>query len=523
MPMHRRQFVGLSAATLFALSAGVRASLAQGAANLQFGPRQPFSFDWLRQQARERARSPYAAAHTPLADVVQSIDFDAIQKIQFRKQCALWRDGPGSFPVSFFHLNKFVGQPVDINVVQDGQARRILYSKGCFDYGDATLADSLPNDLGYSGFRLMDGRDNKTDWLAFQGASYFRSSGAQNQYGISARGIAVNSGLSTPEEFPMFTQFWLMQPQADDHAVTFFALLEGPSLTGAYRFEAAKQDNVVMTVHAELFTRADIERLGLAPLTSMYWYGKNSRASATDWRPEVHDSDGLALWTGKDERIWRPLINPPSVQTNSFFDVDPKGFGLMQRDHAFANYQDDGAFYNKRPSVWVEPIGSWGEGAVQLVEIPTDDEIHDNIVAYWTPKAPVTSGQARSLDYRLYWQDDEPHPPDNLARVMATRIGRGGVPGQPVPKDQWKFVIDFEGGPLASMEARYDIKPMITLSRGTIANPYVVKVVGTNTWRAFFDVAAGGSDMINMRCYLRLGDATLSETWLYQYFPTRVA
>jgi periplasmic glucans biosynthesis protein len=344
MPVHRRQFVGLSAATLFGLSAGVRASLAQGADNLQFGPPQPFSFDWLRQQAGQRAKTAYEAPRAPLADVVQGIDFDAIQKIQFRKQCALWRDGPGSFPVSFFHLNKFVGQPVGINVVEDGQARRILYSKDCFDYGDAALAKSLPGDLGYSGFRLMDGRDRKTDWLAFQGASYFRSSGAQNQYGISARGIAVNSGLSTPEEFPMFTQFWLMQPQADDHVATFFALLEGPSLTGAYRFEAAKQGNVVMTVHADLFTRANIERLGIAPLTSMYWYGENSRASAVDWRPEVHDSDGLALWTGKDERIWRPLINPPSVQTNSFFDVDPKGFGLMQRDHRFANYEDDGAF-----------------------------------------------------------------------------------------------------------------------------------------------------------------------------------
>jgi periplasmic glucans biosynthesis protein len=271
MPTNRRCFLGLSAATLFTLSSGLRASLAQGRPGLRFGPPQAFTFEWLREQARERAHTPYVAARAPLADVVQTLDFDAIQKIQFRKACALWGEGPGDFPISFFHLNKFVPQPVTISVVEDGQARRILYSKDCFDYGDAALAKRLPDDLGYSGFRLMDGRDAKTDWLAFQGASYFRSSGAQNQYGISARGIAVNSGLSTPEEFPMFTQFWLMQPMAGDHAVTFFALLEGPSLTGAYRFEAEKQGNVVMSVHCDLFTRADIQRLGLAPLTSMYW------------------------------------------------------------------------------------------------------------------------------------------------------------------------------------------------------------------------------------------------------------
>jgi glucans biosynthesis protein len=250
----------------------------------------------------------------------------------------------------------------------------------------------------------------------------------------------------------------------------------------------------------------------------MFWYGENNRRSAIDWRPEVHDCDGLAMWSGRGERIWRPLIDPPSVLTNSFIDTDPKGFGLLQRDHAFDDYQDDGAFYDKRPSVWVEPLGKWGEGAVQLVEIPTDDEIHDNVVAYWTPKNPVRAGDRFALDYRLYWQDDEPHPTD-LARVVATRIGRGGVPGQPAPKDRWKFVIDFHGGPLAAMAPRYDVKPVVSLSRGEVHTPYVVKVVGTDRWRGFFDVALEGHEPVDMRCYLRLGDETLSETWLYQFYP----
>jgi glucans biosynthesis protein len=202
-------------------------------------------------------------------------------------------------------------------------------------------------------------------------------------------------------------------------------------------------------------------------------------------------------------------------------DVNPKGFGLMQRDRDFANYQDDGAFYNRRPSLWVEPTGEWGEGAIQLVEIPTRDEVHDNIVAYWLPKARVRAGDELSFSYRLYFQNDEPHAPLNVARVVSTRVGRGGIPGETATTEhaKRKFVIDFAGGELAAMQARYDIEPKVTPSRGTVDNAYVIKVVGTNQWRALFDLSASGSEPIDLRCYLRLGDRTLSETWLYQYHP----
>jgi glucans biosynthesis protein len=209
------------------------------------------------------------------------------------------------------------------------------------------------------------------------------------------------------------------------------------------------------------------------------------------------------------------LTNPTRVLTNSFVDRDPKGFGLLQRDRDFNDYQDDGAFYNKRPSIWIEPVGFWGEGAVQLVQIPTDDEIHDNIVAYWTPKDSPKTGAHLTFAYRLHWQDDEPFPP-NLARVVATRIGRGGVPGQPVPEHRWKFVIDYEGGPLTDMQQRYDVQPIVTASRGDVENKYSIKVVGTHRWRSFFDLNAEHGEPVELRCYLRLGDQTLSETWTYE-------
>ena len=233
---------------------------------------------------------------------------------------------------------------------------------------------------------------------------------------LARRDVVGGSG----EEFPRFVEFWLAEPERSQPAVTIYALLDGPSLTGAYRFVATKKTGAIMDVEAELNFRSDIAQLGIAPLTSMYWYGENQRPNVPDWRPEIHDNDGLALWTGKGERIWRPLMNPPSVRTNSFIDENPKGFGLLQRDRDFANYQDDGAFYDKRPTMWVEPRGNWEAGAVQLVEIPTQDEIHDNIVAYWMPKRPIKAREQMSVAYRLYWQNDEPNPPTDVARVIET-------------------------------------------------------------------------------------------------------
>ncbi len=413
-------------------------------------------------------------------------------------------------------------EPVRIHVVSDGMAREIQYSPDYFDYGGLEIGQqNLPADLGYSGFRVMDSRSRQTDWLAFQGASYFRTAGEEDQYGISARGIAVNTALSTREEFPRFSEFWLEDNGPDSPTVTVYALLDGPSVTGAYKFLATKGHGTLMDVGATIYARKDVNRLGIAPLTSMYWYGENDRNYATDWRPEIHDSDGLALWTGNNEHIWRPLINPNTVRTNSFLDVNPKGFGLMQRDRDFNNYQDDGAFYNRRPGVWVEPQGNWGEGAVQLVEIPTRDEVHDNIVAFWMPKRKLGAGDSKTFYYRLYWRNAIPRSPGNLARVVATRIGEGGRPGQIDPKNKGKrkFVIDFQGGPLTEMEARFDVTPVISASRGKVDNAYVIKVVGTDRWRALFDLSIEGKEPIDMRCFLRLNDKTLTETWLYQYLP----
>ena len=517
----RRQLIVAGASlALPAIGTTVIPRRAVAEAGPSFGQPQPFDFAGLRKTAKALAGKAYVAPKQAPA-IVDKIDFDEAQKIKYRAEKALFTGGGAPFPVRLFHVDKFNQLGVKIYVISGTTAREVIYSPQDFEYGNPALAAQLPPDLGFSGFRVMDGPESKIDWLAFQGASYFRSAGQDNQYGASARGIAVNTTASTKEEFPRFSHFWLAEPDPHQQAITIYSLLQGPSLTGAYRISAEKQTGAIMQIEADLFIRNDIAQLGIAPLTSMYWYGENDRHKATDWRPEIHDSDGLAMWTGKGERIWRPLIDPPTVLTNSFLDDHPRGFGLMQRDRSFSDYEDDGAFYNRRPSIWVLPIGEWGPGAVQLVEIPTDDEIHDNVVAYWKPKGEVKAGNNLKFAYKLYWQNDNPHPPTDVARVTSTRIGRGGVPGKPAPtdKDTWKFVIDFMGGPLTGMKARYDNKPIENVSRGKVTNGYVVKVVGTERWRAAFDVYAPGKQQIDLRCFLQLGDKTLTETWLYQFYP----
>ena len=300
--------------------------------------------------------------------------------------------------------------------------------------------------------------------------------------------------------------------------VIIYALLEGPSSSGAYRFQVWRTEGVLQEVEAVLFVRKDIKRLGLAPLTSMYWFSESEKRRLEDWRPEVHDSDGLAIWTGNGERIWRPLVNQPHAVTSSFVDNNPKGFGLLQRDRVSENYLD-GVNYERRPSLWVEPLEPWGAGSVQLVELPTDDEIHDNIGAYWRPEAPVKEGASYHLKYRLHWLADEPYPP-NVARCVATRIGRGGQPGKPRPKGVYKFVVEFAGERLDPLWGNsVKASPVITASKGKIKDEFMQPVPGTRRWRAIFDLIPDGSEPVELRLFIRGNGEAMTETWLYQFRP----
>jgi glucans biosynthesis protein len=525
--LHRRTLLtaGGTAAALAALGLPEQALAQSG---LKLGPAKPFSFDNLVAQARALGAKPHAPPPPLPADVLERIDYDAHGKLKYKPEFALFKDGPGPFPVTFFHLGRFFQVPVHMHVLDatgGGSARELLYDPAYFEMPADSPARALPQGAGFAGFRFQESRLGDqgklpwqgNDWVAFLGASYFRAIGELYQYGLSARGIAIDAAAAgRPEEVPSFTQVWFEPPAQGADTVVIYALLEGPSVAGAYRFSMRRDKAVVMDIHCHLFLRKDVARLGIAPLTSMYWYSDKHKPGGIDWRPEVHDSDGLALWTGGGERIWRPLNNPARTGVSSFADQSPKGFGLMQRDRNFDHYLD-GVYYDRRPSLWVEPLADFGAGAVELVEIPTDDEIHDNIGAFWVPKAPATAGSSYELRSRLHWVAGEPFP-SPLARCVATRIGRGGVPGQPRPVGVRKFMVEFLGGPLANLP--FGVKPQAVLSASRGQFSYVFTEAVPNGvaghWRAQFDIAAEGSEPVELRLYLKTGEQTLSETWLYQ-------
>ena len=513
----------LKAAAILGLWGG-NAGQGFAAGAMKLGPAVSFSFDGLKATAQRMAGEPYAGPARPSPEIVAKINYEAWGKIKFDMDYALFANGPGRFPVSFFHLGMFFQKAVEMHVVDAGVAREIIYDQSYFEMPEASIAKRLPQGAGFAGLRIQESRDGaldwrKNDWVAFLGADYFRAIGELRQYGLSARAVALDVALAgKPEEFPDFTKFYIDRAEAGD-SLTVYALLEGASIVGACRFVLSRGKAVVMDIDQMLFLRADIARFGLAPLTSMYWFSETKKETGVDWRPEVHDSDGLSLWMGSGERAWRPLNNPPRIITSSFADDNPRGFGLLQRDRNFDHYQD-GVYYDRRPSLWVEPKGAWGKGAVQLVEIPTDDEIHDNIVAMWVPENAAVAGSNVTLSYHLHWAADEPYPTD-LARCVATRLGNGGQPGQPRPKGVRKFMVEFKGPPLESLP--FGVKPEAVLwaSRGTLSYVFTEAVPDDvpGHWRAQFDLTVSGSDPVEMRLYLRAGEKTLSETWLYQYHP----
>ena len=484
----------------------------------------PFSFAILQDRAKDMAKAAWEPTPKVVPEILYRIDYDAYQAIRFRPEMSLMLDPAHRLPVQLFHLSRMSPDPVKIHLARGGEAQEVLYSASLFDSPPDHPARELPDGVGFAGFRVM-APDQKTDWLAFLGASYFRTSGPFNQYGLSARGLAIDTGMQTPEEFPRFTEFWLDSSAPQDDGLTLYALLDSPSVTGAYRIKARRTTDkrdvarIDMEIEAELFARRDIARLGIAPFSSMYWYGETSRRQVVDWRPEIHDSDGLAIWTGAGERIWRPLNNPPRVMVNAFVDRDIRGFGLLQRDRDFVHYLDDSVFYERRPSVWIEPIESFGEGEVQLLEIPTDDEIHDNIAAYWCPKEPFRAGEQRRYHYRLKWVDEIPFP-SALAKATATWTGLGGRPGHKRPEGVTKFVIDFQGTVFRGIGRNDGVELVVIPSRGEISNAYSHPVVDQRErWRALFDIEAKGSEPVDIRVFLRQGERALTETWVFQFFP----
>jgi periplasmic glucans biosynthesis protein len=331
-------------------------------------------------------------------------------------------------------------------------------------------------------------------------------------YGLSARGLALDTGLPKGEEFPVFREFWLVKPDPDAKHITAFALLDSKSVAGAYRFVITPGEATQIDVTAHLHFRNDIEKLGVAPLTSMFYHGKTTQHFVDDFRPEIHDSEGLLIAAGNGEQIWRPLKNPQRLAFSYFQVENPRGFGLVQRERHFGRYLDLEAKYQRRPSAWITPVGIWGKGTVELVEIPTEGEVDDNIVAFWVPAKPIKAGSSHTFEYTLEFADD-PGLDSLLGRVVHTGIG----PGKDRESGQRLFVIDFAGGELGLLPDSTSLTAEVSSSVGALGPSVVERNPFIDGYRVFFQFSPGDEELAELRCVLRAGDSAVSETWTFQW------
>jgi glucans biosynthesis protein len=475
-----------------------------------------FAFDDVALRAKALAAASYKKPDVTLPKELQELTYDQYRDIRFKPDRAWWRAAKLPFELMFFHQGLYYNHAVRLHEVSSEGVRDIRFDPELFDYGANHLDAKALRGLGYAGFRVhysINSPRYKDEVLVFLGASYFRALGRGQRYGLSARGLAIDTALMSGEEFPRFTEFWIERPDAQARELRVYALLDSPRAAGAYRFVLKPGQDTVLEVRAQLYLRQNVAKLGLAPLTSMYYFGENHRSGIDDFRPEVHDSDGLSIQNGTGEWIWRPLVNPKRLLVTSFAVANPLGFGLQQRDRSFADYEDLEARYETRPSVWIEPKGKWGAGRVELVQIPTPDETNDNIVAFFSPDASPQPQQPFDFEYRMLWQKDNETRPTQ-AHVAQTRRGHGYVRR---PDDSISLIVDFEGPTLRKLAPD-------TVVQGVVSADANVDVLEANAYRN--DVTGGWRLALRikrqdekkpgeLRAFLRTGTTTLSETWSY--------
>lgn len=502
--MNRREFSGA-----FALG-GLAALLppAQAAPNADLAGE--FSQETVTALARSLAAKPFSPPPV-VPDSFQKLSYDQYRDIRFRAQHALWNGEDRGFVVDLLHAGFLYKHAVDVFAVEDGMARRLAYSPSLFEFGPRVGNLPPEGENLFSGVRIRSHINTKEYWdevAVFQGATYFRGVGENLFYGLSARGLAIDTAEPKGEEFPIFRSFWIERPAPFSRIITLHALLDSSSLTGAYRFRIIPGHATCMEVDATLFARTDVRGLGIAPLTSMFLFSSNNRWRFVDFRTAVHDSDGLIIRRGNGEWVWRALANPKALQVSVFSDTNPGLFGLLQRARRFEDFEDLEARYDRRPSAWIEPKGQWGEGQIHLVEIPSERETNDNIVAFWRPRQPLARGESLNFGYWLHWGRDVGER--RLLRVGATRAGLS------FDQKRQLFVIDFQL-PQPGEVLPGDIEPQISASRGVLANIVGRRNPATGGFRVSFELDPGNAELSELRLVLTRASNPISETWLYRW------
>ncbi|MFP1779007.1 glucan biosynthesis protein G [Lonsdalea quercina] len=484
-----------------------------------------FSIDDVAQQAEKLAAKGFETPKSNLPDQFRDMKFADYQQIRFNQDKSYWNATPTPFKLQFYHQGMYFDIPVKINEVTATTVKEIKYSPDYFNFGSVNHDPDAVKNLGFAGFKILypiNQADKNDEIVSMLGASYFRIIGKGQTYGLSARGLAIDTALPSGEEFPRFREFWIERPKPNDKHLVIFALLDSPRSTGAYRFTVYPGRDSVVDVQAKVYLRDNVGKLGIAPLTSMFLFGPNQPSPTLNYRPNLHDSNGLSIHAGNGEWIWRPLNNPKHLSVSTYTVENPKGFGLLQRGRDFTDYEDLDDRYDQRPSGWVEPKGDWGKGKVELVEIPTADETNDNIVSFWTPDTLPEKGKPLDVKYRLHFTTDEDalHSPD-IAYVKQTMRSTGDVKQSNLirqPDGTIAFLVDFVGSQMKDMDPNTPVAPQVSIGdNGEIVENSVRYNPVTKGWRLTIRLRVKDSKKpTEMRAALVNGETTLTETWSYQ-------
>jgi periplasmic glucans biosynthesis protein len=476
---------------------------------------QAFGYEDVASRARDLAAAAYKPSAAQLPPELRDLGYDAYRDIRFRPERALWRNEKLPFELMFFMPGATFQDPVRINTIESGKVKQLEFDSSMFDFGKNHLDPQRLRNVGFAGFRVhyaMNKPGYKDEVLAFLGASYFRAVGQGQVYGLSARGLAVDTASAQGEEFPRFSEFWIERPRPGATSMTILGLLESPRMAAAYRFVLTPGVDTVVQVASRIYARDPVAKLGIAPLNSMFDFGEN-QPGHDDYRPEVHDSDGLSIANSDGEWIWRPLVNPKRLLVTSFSALNPRGFGLMQRDRAPTSYEDPGALYERRPSVWVETVGDWGAGRVELVQIPTPDETNDNVVAYWVPEKPPAVKQPLDIGYRLHWQMAG-QTPAGKGWVVQSRRGRGYVKQ---PDGDINFEVDFDGPSMRALKPDVQLQPVVDIgTNAQLKEQNLFRNQVSGAWR--MTVRVKRTDVakpVELRAYIKQAQNAITETWSY--------
>jgi glucans biosynthesis protein len=477
------------------------------AAPVAFGPGS------VTDMARALAKKPFKAISADLPDPFKNLTFEQYAAIHTRPEARVWTTEAVGFALEPLHRGFIYENAIELNIVSQGQAYRLVYDAKLFDLGALHPSPKI-GDMGFSGFRVLVPHDKPdfTEIASFQGANFFRALAVGQVPGLVSRALAVRLADPKGEDVPVFRTIWIEKPSLITKALVVHAVVDSQTITGAFRFTIRPGEATIIDTECTLFARVAVDNIGLGTMSATHLLGFMDHHKFDDLRPNVSEVCGLQMLTGAGEWLWRPVANRDTLQISTFIDEKPRGFGFLVRDRAFDDYADEDQHWEKRPSLWIEPLGEWGQGGVQLIEIPSESEGNDNILCFWRPKQQLAAGSETPFAYRQFWCWNPPEQPD-LARAVTSRSGRGSGKRR-------RFLVNFEGDILANAERTAGLKPTLTAGGGTITQVRAYPSDNNKSVRVLFEIDPGSDQSSELRLVLEAQGKAVSETWLYRWTPS---